>query len=588
MLYTVKCYKETGFSAGNIPSSPTVLEKASSVTLQANQVWKLQDRFLSRVKLSMSWEVAQTVDYMKIGNNYYTVEGIEMSNGNVAVFTIALDPITSVGGVSGFSIIDGWVERASPRTDVLFDNIMDEPWSPKNELVSEAPLSIIAGNKGEQQPIIGATIDLMDDVGAVAKTAIDSATSAEVTFPYIPMADHKTHVFIRGEPFNLTASPELPGGALFDATNETVLRNVSYAFGLSMQDGITSSYLVPKGYIGQGFSPNNGRWLAIGSDVIKKSIDRPYRYGTYVPKNNKVFALFNNYSVFGISSFESKTFEAKDIVNNDNQPSFMLYADLSPSGRPYFQPMTYHGRNTLVFQEAVAGSNWLNNQITFNISGQDILANANYYNSQFNNLLNYEYGMRKSAVSDTPKMIGLGIEAASNIRGMENDQMSLFKQGKLEKAKEYAGAASGIIQFGFDTFVDRWDRGVDYRTKSRNTDFYFMTSQIKAPEFYFNSNISTSLFVDNGFCVIQTHLSEGDMERFDKFLTMYGYADSRKLEQADFTSHVHFNFVQASNVAVKGPPMMLCNMISEYFAGGVRLWHELPNQDAMSNNPIKS
>lgn len=579
MLYTVTCYKETGFSRGNIPSSPAVIQNAASVTLQANQVWKMQDLFLSRVKLAMNWENASKIDYMKIGDKYYTVEGVEMVSGsdNVADFTIALDPINSAGGVSGFTIIDGWVERASPRTDVLFDNIMDEPWSPKNEMVSEPPLSIIAGNKVEQQPIIGSTIDLMDDVGAVAKTAIDSATSADVTFPYIPMASHETHVFIRGEPFNLTAAPELPGGALFDASNETVLRNVSYAFGLSMQDGITSSYLVPKGYIGSGFSPNNGRWLAIGSDVISKSIDRPYRYGTYVPKNNKVFALFNNYSVFGISSFESKTFEAKDIANSDTQPSFVLYADLSPAGRPYFQPKTYHGRATLVFQEAVAGSNWLNNQITFNSSGQNIMANASYYNTQFNNLFNYIYSSRRAAVGRIPSML-------SNIGTLYSSLNGIGKIKDLFQIDAY----KDLAQFGFDIAMEEWGRDVDYRTTVRNADFSFMESQVKAPDFYFNSNVSTSLFVDNGFCVIQSHLSEGDMERFDRFLTMYGYADSRKLDKEDFTSHTHFNFVKASNVAIKGPTMMLCNMISDYFAGGVRLWHELPNQEAMTNNPIKS
>ena len=152
-----------------------------------------------------------------------------------------------------------------------------------------------------------------------------------------------------------------------------------------------------------------------------------------------------------------------------------------------------------------------------------------------------------------------------------------FNQEGLDKASGVVlGGAAGLGQ------VVQMQRDVERKK------FDFLSSaNVVAPNISFGRFAQMQDYIGNGFFIDRIRLSENDMERFDNFLTMYGYADDRKLENTDFTSHTPFNYVQADNVAVEGPSMYMCNLISEYFSGGVRLWHELPNRAAMTDNPIK-
>lgn len=588
MVYTVVCYKETGFSRGNIPSSPAVLENAAKITLQANQIWKLQDRFLSQVKLSMSWDDAQDVDYMKVGDNYYTVENVQMSNGNVAIFTIALDPITSVGGVSGFTLIDGWAQRMSPRSDDLFGNIIDEPWSPSEELISD-PAFTVSGEGDGNYLIVGSTVDLTEDLSSSAKALTDGARGLDVVIPFIKPPTISTTVFIRDRLdnpiFGGSVSYQIPGGTLYDLTDETVQENIGLCYGMSMLQGISSSYRVPGGFVSEG--PSGPVWLSIVNDPVTSVISqRPYEYGGYKPKNKKVYALYSDYLVMSKSSGASRDYQARELYHNDEGPEFVMYADLSPSGAPYFQPRYYEGRNTLMFQEAVRGSSWLNQQIVFKGQEGFIFDDASIRQSYLD-MVPKEVQRRTEYFRDLVGGVagGVGDAAVTAFGGVGN-----ILSGDFGGAEDIARGVGKFVSTAWDTSWNTqravYDRA-QYNIAEQQVNYNYYANRVKVPTFSFSGNSSTAMFVDNAFAIFHVHLKDSDMERLDNFLTMYGYAVSERLEQSDFTSHTHFNFVQANNVAVEGPSMFMCNLISDYFAGGVRLWHELPNRAAMSDNPIK-
>lgn len=599
MVYTVVCYKETGFSRGNIPSTPAVLENAAKITLQANQIWKLQDRFLSQVKLSMSWDDAQDVDYMKVGDNYYTVENIQMSNGNVAIFTIALDPITSVGGVSGFTLIDGWAIRCHESSDGLFSNTLPEPWGPSEVLLANRYTMTSQGSQNIQ--LVASTIDLSfpRDVGTAvsalyATTFTDENTGLSVTVPKMPNVAASslatTLEFVVTDPLPWTKFGErfvLPGVVLFDATKDNVKENIEIAIGVSALEGISAYYLVPNNYI-------DPEWGGNDSSVVENTrsgvtqIDGPaYKYGTYTPKNNKVYALYNTYTIVSVGSGNRASFPASELYYNDDAPRFAIFANVAPGGCPYLQPVFYGRRLTNPFENAVQGAIWINNTSLLGISEgfkNDLLmydltdqgriwqeGAAEYHQTT---------GIVNSLVGTGAAMVGatnVGLMPGSNWIYQSDPNYSQMANAGLMGLEGVLGAIEGRVTTERNIAISRLTQQYNLATKFQNGSF----------NLFFPQDVNQSMFTGNNFMILQETLTDNDMEKLDNFLTMYGYSVSRRLEQTDFTSRTHFNFVQADNVAVEGPSMFMCNLISDYFAGGVRLWHELPNRAAMSDNPIK-
>lgn len=589
MVYTVVCYKETGFSRGNIPSSPAVLENAAKITLQANQIWKLQDRFLSQVKLSMSWDDAKDVDYMKVGDSYYTIEGVEMSNGNVAIFTLALDPITTVGGVTGFTLLDGWAKRCSPKTDELFDNILPEPWTPRNELVMDGPVSMTASNyEGVKSSYVCAAIDL-NETESIAEQYMTAAGDASVAVPQVSKPAGTTTIKLVPDdqkPEGWTVwNYRLPSGVIYYTT--THMDAIAKARSLGLLDAITASYSVPIMYAEASVDVNyietlTGKIMEYDADTMR------YQYGSYQPKNKKIFALYNIYEIRAAVGGEVSAFEGRELYSGGQYPGFWIYADPSPEGRPYCQPIWYKGDRTIPFQNSISGAQWASDPIT--LYGNPSLSNEIAYNRSVEDLELQRSNFFADSFSFAPvEPSGNILEYAVNLIGKTG--RSMFGQF----ADMVMGMNPNLPQDTHDraiALITGGAKGISgYEEISRSRErsaFDFKSSQnVVAPNISFGRFAQMQDYVGNGFYIDRIRLSENDMERFDNFLTMYGYADDRRLEAEDFTSHVHFNYVQADNVAVEGPSMFMCNLISDYFAGGVRLWHELPNRAAMSDNPIK-
>lgn len=554
MVYQVTCYKNTGFGNGNIPSSPSVLENADKVQLTANQVWKLQDKYLSRVRLQMAYDVARTVDYVKIGNSYYTVSALSMTN-NVAEFTLSYDPINSVGGIGQFQILDGWAERAHANHDDMFENILDEPYTPMKELVMD-PIDAL-GNPDitDYRTVVGATVDL-SDLTYQASQYVDADSGNGVTVPKIPSIPVETTVHIGRLNETLPTGwsemkQKLPNMTIFNFDAQSVKDGIQSVRSLGLTDTITACYQLPSTYAeGTVVGGVLGHLYAPIQRVASKL---PYKYGTYKPKNNKVYAMFNKFNLLAMASGDRQEYEARELYAGGNQPDFYIYADPSPNGKPYAQPTHFENRTTLPFQESVAGAEWLSTPLAFGRPEGWARTMANYNRQSKDLVRSYE---RQSFDEGVGAVGGL---LKGNLPGILDSGLGLYRSTE------------------------------DIARAAQRADFDFYASmRIVAPEIRFGRGAEISGYVFNGFVVYRTRLSEEDMERFDNFLTMYGYAQSRRLKQDDLSSRQKFNFVKASNVAVTGPSLMDRNAISDMFAGGIRLWHVLPNRAAMSDNPIKA
>lgn len=121
MSYNVTIWSNTGFNVNNIPDSPALLGQGTSV--QAVEI--MQERYLSSIKISAEWANVKNVDYCKVGDMYYMVTGVSMLATDVAELALVPDFISSLGGVTHLTILDGITERCHLPNSV--DGDKDDP-----------------------------------------------------------------------------------------------------------------------------------------------------------------------------------------------------------------------------------------------------------------------------------------------------------------------------------------------------------------------------------------------------------------------------------------------------------------------------
>lgn len=566
MTYDVVCYYNTGFNLYNIPSSPGVLELATKKVFPS--VWKLQDKGLTEVKLQASWEDIRNVDYVKIGDGCYTVQNIAMSNG-VAILTLRQDSINTAGGTAGFNIVDGWIERAHSSTDGLFTNILDEPWVPREILKLDGPYQITDVYRTSiGNTYIGASVTL-EDIPTVALEFTNAASDPVVAVPSIPAVVNGTSCKLFSDKEYDPEQPPIPENWFKDM--EQVLPNmrlyllgkaynyvhqgVAFVRALGLTDTITASYIVPDYYA----RPYVETVEDTGVDVLASRLkllpasQLPFEYGTYKPKNKKVFSMYNTYNVISTATSDKGVYEGRNIYNKKSSPEFYVYCDPSPEGKPYCQPSYYESSPTMLFQNSISGATWFSSPFKFSMAEGLSQKSVQYNRDRFDYL-----------VEGTIKPIRAGIEVSENL-----GEMNLG--GALRAASEMP-----LADF---TRKENWNRKMFDEVSS-------MT--IVSPEILFGRGAAMQGYVGNGFMCYRTRLSDSDIEHFDNFLTMYGYADSRPLKRSDLTSRKYFNYIKANNITVSGfDSLWIRNSIADQLTGGVRLWHVLPNAEAMKNNPIK-
>lgn len=593
----VKCYFNTGFSAGNIPSSPAVLEKATSKSFP--EVWKLQSQGLAKIKIKADWEEISQVDYVKLGTAYYTVDSIQMLNGSVAVLNLRQDPINTVGGITEFSILDGWATRVHAQTDNLFQNIVTEPWQPRQQLKNDAPVQMGTGDYGTGSVIIGTTVDIISNTNvarqyyaATSEGAADTSNPL-IAVPQVKSVKNNTSLVIEPDTSGENGwdgyqinSQSTPASALYDFSVEGVPVGVESLRALGLENAITASFFAPKEYFSIEFD-STGRITTLKNKVKVYNSGLPYKYGTYQCKNNKVYAMFNTFNVVSTGSGAQMSFEARELYSGGSAPAFLVFADPSPNGCPYCQPSWFDGKKTAPFQNCLQGAPWLNVPVTFERASNYLQTRAQYIRTSEDIKM-----AGKEAVSQ------LGFATLDLLMGAGSGQEKLVQDFTSPKSDMSFGDYQNASAQGFIGNLYNWSKSAVSagftgarlsRELARNTFDYQANVSVAEPGIYFPQSPSIQGYVGNGFLLYRTHLSEADMVAFDNFLTAYGYANSRRLLQEDLSSRKCFNFVQANNVAIGGPKAMwLREAIASYFEAGVRLWHELPNTAAMTDNPIKT
>lgn len=547
-VYSITGYFNTGFGSGNIPDSPAVLRLATSKVFPSN--WLLQNKDLTTTRLNATWSEVENIDYVAIGNSYYFVVGITMQTEVCAELTLQLDGLTTAGGINALSFTDGWCKRAHTRSDTLFANNIPEPFQPAQDLVIDGVKKI--GTDPDYVTFISATVDLYN-IEKVADEYLDSGGGIACYVPTVPKARFETEIHIN-TPEGSTSN-KLPNTTLYYHTedNAGMYDDLTPALqtlrSLGLDTAITGSYSVPRAWAVFGSYSEGIRTLS--GNGGKVTINIPYVYGS--AKNKKVYSLFNMYTIIATANGSSVTKDGHILYNNDQSPDLFAISNPAPNGYPALQFLYNEGRRCFAMENGVVGESWLNAPIAYGQVSGSLVQNQQYANREALQTANRQF----DAVSGIANVIG---KAASG---------------------DIGGLISGI--WGTATSqamgeVSQMNQRAEFET----------TQSFVVPEIQFPQGVVNQMATGNGFLVYRVRLSDNDVARLDKFLTMYGYAQSKPLEKSDFTNRRYFNYVQADGVNVGGNiGLRIREMIAQQLSGGVRIWHTLPNPSYYNNNPIK-
>ena len=547
-VYSITGYFNTGFGSGNIPDSPAVLRLATSKVFPSN--WLLQNKDLTTTRLNATWSEVENIDYVAIGNSYYFVVGITMQTEVCAELTLQLDGLTTAGGINALSFTDGWCKRAHTGNDTLFANNIPEPFQPAQDLVIDGVKKI--GTNPDYLTLISATVDLYN-IEKVADEYLDSGGGIACYVPTIPKAKFETEVVI-STPQGTTTN-KLPNTTLYYHTEDNaggyddLTPALQTLRSLGLDTAITGSYSVPRewAFFG-GYSDGIRTLQGLGGSEVSGI---PYVYGS--AKNKKVYSLFNMYTIIATANGSSVTKDGHILYNNDQSPELFAISNPAPNGYPALQFLYNEGRRCFAMENGVVGESWLNAPIAYGQVSGSLVQKQQYANREALQTANRQF----DAVSGIANVIGKAVSG------------------------DIGGLISGI--WGTATSqamgeVSQMNQRAEFET----------TQSFVVPEIQFPQGVVNQMATGNGFLVYRVRLSDNDVARLDKFLTMYGYAQSKPLEKSDFTNRRYFNYVQADGVNVGGNiGLRIREMIAQQLSGGVRIWHTLPNPSYYNNNPIK-
>lgn len=596
MSYNVRCYYNTGFNAVNIPDSPSLLNNMTYEDLEAVDI--LQDWGLSSVRVRIGTMSIQNCDYCRVGNEYYSVGTPVMVAPDVAELPLIYDGVTSAGGPSSLSYLDGITERHTVSDDTMFKYTQeDELTAPREalQLVSGGMLfrKSTAGDLGGTT-VVESTIDLYELGKEITQGSLESQTYTDsdgansVTVPSVPYITSHTGFSLKSSGDDNIGATYSPATQLF--TSEGAKQAIATCRALGIESGIVSQvqYLEPFTTVTTS-STQDGVVVQVAGNNVTVSSGLPFKYAS--PKNNRV--LYGNHNQYGIISASGGKGEylPEQIDDGNTSPNIKAISDPRPDGRPYFRFASYMGDSSdeNFFNSAVAGLEWKQVPLVFTDPSNSMLNTANFTNKATLDEANYTAQQSTLALNRGRAGVGQvigGISAGANIAGN-------LASGNIAGA---LSAGAGFLQNTYNNAMQMRQYDIDavqqadaYRlSREKELQNFGYSQSVVVPTVMFPFNTNTIRdFIGNGVFVYRYRYSANDITRIDKLLTMYGYKDTVALTADLFNQRTYFDYVRASGVSIGGSiPKWKKAIITEQLNAGIRVWHVAPSASYYSNNPV--
>lgn len=559
MEYTIRLYYNTGFNIENSPDSITVLTSQPLLSRVFNSIFIRQNMDLATIRIEAEWSNVENADYCIIGDRAYFITGIGMVADNVAEIGLQLDSIATIG-TANVTVLDGHcTRRIIPVAEQDITNyegdVLSEDWRPQHELAMDT-VRQVGHTTGGSVNLIQATVDLNNpklDADVYQSESGDISVGVPKVKP--PTENTTIGMYIGSDAIG---SYRLPTSALFetDSVDEETLSNVR---GLGIESSILNSYTIPKDYI---------RTISKASDntvqqITNKSVEVnttnvPYEYFSGI-ENKKVFALYNRFVLASETSGDTQEYEFNQIYNKgDTSPSWVVWADLSPTGNPYARPKYLYGDTKSYFTGVVKGTQWMNNELKYTEGSGWIKAKADR-----------NWAIAKDMISAGMSLATLvatsGASMGANVAGGMTAQTA-----ESLATKQIVG---GVVRQGIQTGISSIDAIKNYR----------YNYELVAPEVQFPYAPNLQSFVGNSFIVLRYRLKEADARRLDNYLHRYGESVDQPLRNYMFNKNPKYEYLVADNVQIKSNKGLRFNQdFCNRLARGVRIWHEIPTPEALN------
>lgn len=599
MKYTVKCYKNTGFNAVNIPESPDFVE-SNFTAHEFPAIDILQNEGLASVTVRATWEEVQGIDYVSIGDAWYSVGTPQMTSIDVAILPLTYDAVTSAGGAMSIDYLDGITERVTVADDSMFAYTQSDEYMTPQESLEIDYGGMLFNNTEIVNTPVESTLDLVylgeqfDDSGNFTGKGITftDENGNEVTTPYTKTVSARTQYVIGDS----SAGPLSPNTRLYENsdTYPKVQNGLAVVRCLSMEGSVISQVAYPTQFI-ETIIGADGQYSTVkGKDQIAETTLK-FKYSESVANNRVLYGEFNKYGIISASGEKGEFLPEQIGEKTDTEPSVRSVSDPRPDGKPYFRFAKYlkDSNNEYFYVSCISGLQWANVPLTYSKASGSYIDTLQFNNTARAQYANYQNDLRS------------GYTGIASLGGIKNTALNTIADTAMIGASGLAGLLAGnatdIVQATKTAVSQRNAYSYDIGNQKYTTDQYtiarekelqnFVISQnVIQPEvlFPFNANLIRD-FIGNGVFVYRYRYSNNDLKRIDKILTMYGYKYTTTMSKDLFNSRQKFDYVRATGLSIGGNlPMWKKSLISAQLNAGVRVWHVLPDPGYYtSGNPIK-
>ena len=613
-MWNVALYKNTGLNSVNTLDNPKKLLKVEHIDLPALDI--LQGEFLSNVNVKATRNDVKDADFCVLQDEgtgdtfFYSVESFTSTSYDVQSLQVVMDSILTlahkIGGIENIKFLDGMTNRhhVKKEDDVFGAYTENDPLlMPSKELILENVSlfdDMICEDDTDSYEIIESMYDLpASGVGTNAKE-YTSESGQYVTVPQaIPAIARSNSVMKNPEKKSIT-NFITPGSLYHDYSKAEVRAGVQTVRSLGDERGIWRSVRIPKVAVDSVSEDEFGHIFVIVGANKYGNTGLNFEYAE-VANKRVLYGDLNSYVIVSTANGNMASYKPEDIYcDGDESPVVTMVADVRPEGKPFFRFSTFKGDDKNFFLNPVEGMEWANMPIAYYDSSGNWFSKLKYQAGNAMITDNYNTAKGRNATSIGQNIFGAissGAAQASdeylrqNMAIPGNDghvAMTLHNQqfqtqaGLLQYGINFVG---GMATAGMSGSSNQISTKRAYQHAAYNEMLaYIGNTVISAPDIHFPRNNSMRDYRGNGAYVYRYRYQEDDVRKLDKVLTMYGYQETKVLENSDFTSRAKFNYVSAFGVSIGGDlPKWLREAAAEQLKAGVRVWHQLPDVAAYTD-----
>lgn len=389
----------------------------------------------------------------------------------------------------------------------------------------------------------------------------------------------------------------IAGVGYFDASDEWVQKGISILHNCGVEDALLDQYIIPADYIDMegrsGISYCGRLYIHSAHDSAGLiSCGLNYEYGNYTVRNKKLFTgSCNAYTVYAKANSDMETFNPEVIEsgNNEQSPIFRMCADLRHEGGAMISPLAVNKDFERWYMNFVKEMQFQSAPIKYEGASGKLLNEGQTYMSMNTSLRNFEkqFPLDGNTYEEGYGLLGMEVSSLGAIgAGIANIAQGNYGSG-------IAGTLGGFLDLGLreQKYTDTVDmaerRKRSFLTEMQNEKIGMdLKNTYVAPQIKFQQSQTLRELVGNGFIIFKYQMTDEDLERCDRLLTMYGYRHSKVLEKTDLTNRPDFNYIEAGEVHITtsvGVPKWVREGAEDQLVG-IRLWHKMFDVSCYEDN----